>query len=217
MAAKLELRLRPAWALLGIVALCIAAPARAGPAPGPRLRVSSRGPVHAGDRIEFAFEGDMRGVDEFEILLSTDGGRTYPIRITEELNPATRRLTWRVPRMPCSELRLRVQFHRDGREIEGEESVSVPLIAREGGDDALPIPQAVETEGLPTPTRNRPSRSSGPETGRGENADREGRGPWTLQRLSSSTVVPIPPPLPRTGPGAPPDDRGAPEFVPPRK
>ena len=220
MAPRLELRPLRAHALLGLfAALCLAVPLRAEPEPGPRLRINSRGPVHPGDRIEFAFEGDMRGIDEFEILLSTDGGRTYPIRISEELSPATRRLLWRVPSLPCREFRLRVQFHRDGREIEGDESVPVPLISDDGDNaDSTPIPLAVETEGPPLPIRTRgPSRSSGSDSGKGESADRERRSPGTLLRLLPSTVFPVPASPPRTASGTLPDLGSAPPFVPPRE
>jgi len=217
---KLDLRSWPAYAALGLVAaLGLASPARATQPPGPRVHVSSRGPVHPGDRIEFVFEGDMRGVDEFEILLSKDGGRTYPERISEELSPATRRWFWQVPRLPCKEIRLRVQFHRDGREIEGEESVSLPLIADRGeedGRDAMPL--AVEPEGPPLPSRNRgPSRSSGSESSKGESADRERRGPWASLRLVPSTLFPVPASPPRAASGTPPDFGSAPQFVPTRE
>lgn len=220
MAPKLELRSRPACALLGLVAaFALASPVRSASQPGPRVRISSGGPVHPGDRIELVFEGETRGVEEFEILLSMDGGRTYPERISKELNPATRRWLWRVPRLPCKEMRLRVQFHRDGREIEGEESVPVPLIA-EGGDDPgrAPIPLAVEIEGPPLPIRSRgPSRSSGSDSSTRESADGERRGPWMLRRLAPSTVFPVPASLPRAASGTPPDLGSAPPFVPPRE
>lgn len=161
----------------------------------------------------------MRGVNEFEILLSMDGGRTYPERISEELSPATRRWSWRVPRLPCREIRLRVQFHRDGREIEGEESVPVPLISGDGNDsDRTPLPLAVETEGPPLPSRTRgPSRSSGSDSGNGESADRERRGPWTTLRLAPSTVLPIPATPPRAASGTTPEVGSAPPFVPTRE
>ena len=141
------------------------------------------------------------------------------MRISEELSPATRRLLWRVPRLSCKEIRLRVQFHRNGREIEGEESGPVPLIAH-GGDDAggMPIPQAVEADGPPLPSRSRGSpRTSGPEAGAGENADGERRGPSMLQCFPSSTVAPFPASLPRAAFATLPDLGGAPAFVPPRK
>src|SRR5262245_50728873 len=100
-------------AALGLlVAIWSGSSARAECEQGPRLRIPARGPVRPGDRIEFRFEGERRGVDEFEILLSTDGGRTYPLRISERLSPGTRRLLWRVPHLSCKEIRLRVQFHR---------------------------------------------------------------------------------------------------------
>ena len=140
---------------------------------------------------------------------------------SRNLSPTARRSAagaakfWRVPRLPCVEIRLRVQFHRDGREIEGEESVSLALIA-DRGDGDTPIPLAVEPEGMPLPCRNRDSSpTSG--SGAGENADRERRGPWTLQRLASSTVVEVPASFPRAASGITPDLGGAPEFVPPRK
>jgi len=205
----------PVCALLGLTAaLSMVPPVRAASEPGPRLRVSSRGPVRPGDRVEFAFDGDRRGVDEFEILLSTDGGRTYPMRITEPLRPATRRLLWRVPRLACKEIRLRVQFHRDGHEIEGQESAPLPLIGDDADDEGgIPIPHAVETEGPPLPSRGRGSPRAGSEAEAGETADPERRRPLDAERLAPSTVITVPSSLP----GARPEHGSAPAFVPPRK
>ena len=220
MLPKLGRRFRPACPLLGLVAaLWIASPARAEPQPGPRLRISARSPVHPGDRVEFAFEGERRGVDEFEILLSTDGGRTYPVRISEPLSPATRRLLWRVPRLSCKTIRLRVQFHRDGHEIEGDESVRVPLIGNEADDaGGTPVPQAVETEGPPLPSRGRGSaRAGGSETEAGEDTDAGRRGALEPNRLAPSTLVPVAPPLPGAASATRSNHGGAPAFVPPRK
>lgn len=47
-----------------------------------------------------------READEMELLLSLDGGRTFPVRITSELSPTARVTWWRVPNLPTAHARL---------------------------------------------------------------------------------------------------------------
>jgi hypothetical protein len=50
--------------------------------------------------------GERPGFDEMELVLSVDGGRTFPLRVTRDVSPATRRLSWRVPALPTEHARL---------------------------------------------------------------------------------------------------------------
>jgi hypothetical protein len=62
--------------------------------------------------------GDLRhrGLDEAEIVLSLDGGRTFPIRVTPELSPCSTRFLWTVPSLPAAHARLAVRAGDDERD-----------------------------------------------------------------------------------------------------
>jgi hypothetical protein len=45
-------------------------------------------------------------VHEMELVLSLDGGRTFPIRLTRDLAPETRAILWRVPSFPTRAARI---------------------------------------------------------------------------------------------------------------
>ncbi len=145
----------------------VAEPARA----EPRLRIATTGVVHAGDVIEIAFEGDVEEVREFEILMSLDGGHHYKMQITPELNAYTPRFFWRVPDVECPELRLKLRYHRDGREREASTDAALHVIAR--GDDPATwrtVPLAADAGETPRPLRRGESNPGGPQ---GAGADRE--------------------------------------------
>ncbi len=66
--------------------------------------------------------GTTREVDEAEVVLSLDGGRTFPIRVTPELRPCTARFLWTVPALPTVHARLAVRAGSEQRdEAEGLE------------------------------------------------------------------------------------------------
>ena len=57
----------------------------------------------AGDSIEVSWTLDrpaLRSFEEMELVLSLDGGRTFPVRVTGELSPRAGGLIWRVPSLP---------------------------------------------------------------------------------------------------------------------
>jgi hypothetical protein len=80
----------------------------ASPRPGQALR--------AGSATTLAFDVDEEA-EEMEVLLSLDGGRTFPLRVTREMSEGTHQLTWRVPNLPTTSARLAL---RVGTEDEGE-------------------------------------------------------------------------------------------------
>jgi hypothetical protein len=54
-----------------------------------------------------ACESDIPvGFDEAELVLSLDGGLTYPIRVSGELDPCESSATWRVPALASGTVRL---------------------------------------------------------------------------------------------------------------
>lgn len=71
--------------------------------------------------------------EEMELLLSTDGGRTFPIRITRDLSPSTTAVLWRVPSLPTTHARLALRVG-DG---EGPLGERIALVSEEFviGDD----------------------------------------------------------------------------------
>lgn len=52
--------------------------------------------------------------EELELLLSVDGGRTFPIRVTRDLPVGTDRVLWRVPFLRSRSARLAVRFGESG-------------------------------------------------------------------------------------------------------
>lgn len=60
-------------------------------------------------------------VDEFEILLSLDGGRHFPVRLTPQLDPSLGVLDWTVPNLPTQWARLRLRWGHGGEEHDGPE------------------------------------------------------------------------------------------------
>jgi hypothetical protein len=78
------------------------------PRPGEALR--------AGSATTLRFDVDEE-IGEMEVLLSLDGGRTFPLRVTREMSEGTHQLNWRVPNLPTTSARLAL---RVGTEDEGE-------------------------------------------------------------------------------------------------
>ncbi len=55
----------------------------------------------------------LRGLDEAELMLSLDGGATYPVRITARIPPEARSTEWRVPALPTEHARLALRAGLD--------------------------------------------------------------------------------------------------------
>lgn len=70
------------------------------------------------------------GVEEFEVLLSLDGGSSYPIRLTPQLDPAAGAYLWRVPDLPTRAARVRLRWGIAGRELEGPPGETFTIDAR---------------------------------------------------------------------------------------
>ena len=60
--------------------------------------------------------GEKREIDEAEVVLSLDGGRTFPIRVTPELRPCTTRFLWTVPALPTIHARLALRAGSEQRD-----------------------------------------------------------------------------------------------------
>lgn len=98
------------------------------------------------------------GFNEAEIVLSLDGGLSYPIRVSRELDPCESTVSWRVPALATTSARLAVRM---GDESDGEsEEIAVvsdpftilpdaegrfePLIQRSNEWATDPEPQALD-------------------------------------------------------------------------
>jgi hypothetical protein len=61
------------------------------------------------------------GFDEMELVLSLDGGLTFPIRVTRDLDPAAGSVSFRVPALPARNARLALRAGGGGEP--GEETI----------------------------------------------------------------------------------------------
>src|SRR5262245_10402716 len=83
---------------------------------GPRfLRPAAGERLEPGTVVELSWrlDGAPSDAEESELVLSLDGGRTFPIRITGNLDPATRRTLWRVPALPTDQARVALRAGDD--------------------------------------------------------------------------------------------------------
>jgi hypothetical protein len=67
----------------------------------------------------WSFAAPAGDADEAELVLSLDGGRTFPVRVSAELSPDARSYRWRVPSLSSATARLALRVgadHEKGRE-----------------------------------------------------------------------------------------------------
>jgi hypothetical protein len=58
-------------------------------------------------RVSWTFGGPAeKDFDEMELVLSLDGGQTFPLRLTRDVPTNSESLLWRVPRLPSTYARL---------------------------------------------------------------------------------------------------------------
>jgi hypothetical protein len=79
-----------------------------------------------------------RDFDEIELVLSLDGGRSFPLRLTRDISPDAESVRWRVPKLPSAHARLALRVGCGER----EESENVRLVGGEftilaGSNDPL--------------------------------------------------------------------------------
>jgi hypothetical protein len=85
-------------------------------APARFLRPMAGERLEPGESIEVSWALDQhqaRAFDEMELILSLDGGRTFPLRLTRDLSPGSGRVTWRVPALPAGKARLALRGGSD--------------------------------------------------------------------------------------------------------
>ncbi len=130
--------------LSGVVVLSIAAAIGTGQVSARTGRFGAVLNPNRGERLIPGQTLDLRWsslpphVDEFELLLSLDGGRHYPVRVTPQLDPSLGGLAWTVPNLPTDWARLRLRWGCDGVEQEGPESAAFSI----GSSDGQPMQAA---------------------------------------------------------------------------
>ena len=78
--------------------------------------------VTAGQWVELRWSGLPADVEELEIVLSLDGGRTYPVRVSPELEAPEGCYRWRVPDLPAARARLMLRIGGERGERAGAHS-----------------------------------------------------------------------------------------------
>jgi len=71
----------------------------------------------AGDEIEVRWSGAPGEAAEMELLLSLDGGQSFPVRLTRDLPGDATTYLWRVPGLPAEAAQLALRVNAGGREI----------------------------------------------------------------------------------------------------
>jgi hypothetical protein len=113
-----------AWMVVSGLAL----PSQAAGLPAP-LGIAATDPFLAGEFVAISWNRpDVRAFDEMEVVLSLDGGRTWPVRISHDLSPETVGTAFRIPSFPASEARVGLRAGRRGeRESETLVAWSAPF------------------------------------------------------------------------------------------
>jgi len=129
---------------LAVAALAPLLLAASGAAEGatPPVRVAIEQPA-AGERLLAGSTTAVRWtqlpaeVEEFELLLTLDGARSFTVRLTPQSDPTSEELSWEVPNLPAREARLRLRVGIGGQEIESEPSAPFAIV---GSYDAPTTP-----------------------------------------------------------------------------
>ncbi len=127
----------------GLVLITLLVPGRARALEAPRLIDAPVRSVDAGRTVELVWSAPAGVVEELEILLSVDGGRTFPIRVSPSLDPGTTHWRWHVPNLSAADARLRVRALVGGRETPGEPTSPFRIVAAPG----QPVERALVQEG----------------------------------------------------------------------
>jgi len=184
------------------------------PEAGPRLLLPGAEAVNAGRIIDLAWT-KADSVAELEILLSSDGGRTYTVQVSPELDPRSRHFRWRIPDLGTSDLRLRIRFNRGGREIEGPPVRARLFRGEPEAPEPLGLPSTSAEAHMPRPADEprTPQRGAAQEPGEGADAfgPHENAGSVVSRETPGSAIHPAG----RSTPAAAPLDR-VPRFVPMR-
>ena len=114
--------------------------------------------VAAGETITLEIGEAPRDVEEMEVLLSLDDGRTFPVRVTREIEAGERELRWKVPALATRAARLRIRFGGDrGREEWGPLSAPFAIVTHGEAADLRLFHENGWWEGLDGPAPRGPA------------------------------------------------------------
>lgn len=100
--------------------------------------------VSAGEVVELRWHGLPAEVEEMELLLSLDGGRSFHVRLTPELEGHTNAFRWHVPDLPAEQARLLLRIGDE----EGERVGALSRVFRILHTEGAPPPDLAFHEGL---------------------------------------------------------------------
>jgi hypothetical protein len=125
--------------------LLIGALLLAGAVSAPAARAATFAPrlpevVIPGQEIELRWSGLPSSVEEVEIVLSLDGGRTFPVRVSRELDARDQVHRWRVPRFESGTAMLRLRMGSRHHEVDGPTSA----LFRISGPTGLPLHRVMD-------------------------------------------------------------------------
>jgi hypothetical protein len=123
---------RNPFASVPLLALVLALAARPGAAAG-RGSLAVPAVVTAGESVVLRWSSLPADVDELEIVLSLDGGRTFPVRVSPELEAREGVYRWRVPDLPAGRARLMLRVGGKRGERTGALSPEFRIVHAGGG------------------------------------------------------------------------------------
>jgi len=88
--------------------------------------------VTAGQSVELCWSAVPADVEELEIVLSLDGGGSYHVRVSPELEAIEREYRWRVPDLPAAHARLMLRMGGEEGERAGALSQEFRIVHAEG-------------------------------------------------------------------------------------
>ncbi len=101
----------------------------AGPAAEILLPPAAARALHPGEMVELRWRGVPREAEEMELLLSLDGGRSFVVRVTPDLDGDRGAFSWRVPPFPSVQARLAMRINLAGREVVAAQSAPFRIAA----------------------------------------------------------------------------------------
>jgi len=119
----------PTWRRLAAAGLLLFS-ALAGNAASLEIEPAAQGPLRPGTVVRVAWNGDglRAGLYEMELILSLDGGLTWPVRLSRDLPIEGRAFEIRIPRLASGNARIGLRAGREGKpETESILAVSGPL------------------------------------------------------------------------------------------
>lgn len=119
----------PAFDVAALIVLAVAAwtiPSVGAEADVPPTPTIGRDEIASGESVVVRWSA-IDDVEEMELMLSVDGGRSFPLRVSPELEGRDRRYVWRVPHVGARDARLRLRARIRGREVDGPPSASFAI------------------------------------------------------------------------------------------